>query len=277
MKKLFIILTLLLSLLLAATGWAAASLTDNAQLLTATQKQQVLAVLKQQEQAHHVRIAVVTMDSIGNNKVSSYATRLLDRNFTDGAKGNMLLLQVVDQRQWYIVTDAKLQSTMGTSASVKYLSNAFVPKMSQGDYASAYLTFAQKSGELLSYYEQNGSNAAATTAGYLNRQQSAAQRQAVAATAAEEKEQDPEMPILFAVVGGGVLAILVRSSLLASMSNVQAQAAADAYLKRDSFELTHSNDTYLYSNVAVVPVSNGNGPGGHGGGGGGHGGGGGGY
>ena len=39
------------------------------------------------------------------------------------------------------------------------------------------------------------------------------------------------------------------------MSNVQKAVKANAYLVKKSFELTHSNDTYLYTNVSTVPKS----------------------
>ena len=62
MRKLFAILTMLAALMLASvTAFAAPSLVDNAKVLTPQQRQEVLAELHKQEQAHNVRIAVVTM------------------------------------------------------------------------------------------------------------------------------------------------------------------------------------------------------------------------
>lgn len=39
------------------------------------------------------------------------------------------------------------------------------------------------------------------------------------------------------------------------MSNVREAVEANAYLDKQTFELTHSNDTYLYTNVSTVPKS----------------------
>ena len=37
------------------------------------------------------------------------------------------------------------------------------------------------------------------------------------------------------------------------MSNVRQQVEANAYLNKESFNLLVTNDTYMYTNVSVVP------------------------
>lgn len=99
MRKLFAILTMLAALMLASvTAFAAPSLVDNAKVLTPQQRQEVLAELHKQEQAHNVRIAVVTMKTIGDAVPGEYANKLLDDVYNDGQKGNMVLLQVTNTR-----------------------------------------------------------------------------------------------------------------------------------------------------------------------------------
>ena len=39
------------------------------------------------------------------------------------------------------------------------------------------------------------------------------------------------------------------------MSNVREAVEANAYLDKQTFALTHSNDTYLYTNISAVPKS----------------------
>jgi uncharacterized protein len=65
--------------------------------------------------------------------------------------------------------------------------------------------------------------------------------------------------------------------MVASMSNVTNAVSAGQYLKRDTFNLMHSNDRYLYTHTTVVPKAksrsddsggSSGGTGGHGGGGG---------
>ena len=251
MKKIFYILTLLAALLITNVALAASSLVDNADLLSPRQEREVLQVLEQVEKAHNVRVAVVTMPTIGNSSTAAFADKLVDDVYNNGANGNMVLLQVIDQRKWYISTDSKLKSITGSNDAVNYMSNAFVPYLSKGDYSNAYKVYASKANDLLAYYAQNGK------------------------PIKKEKPFPNEPALVFALFGAFIFTKSVRKSLLDSMSNVNAAVAADAYLDERSFELKDSNETYMYSNVVAVPRPRGNGH--HGGGSGGHGGGGGGY
>ena len=251
MKKILFILTMLAALLVNGVALAASSLVDNADLLSPRQEREVLQVLEQVEKVHNVRVAVVTMPSIGNNSMAAYANKLVDDVYNDGAKGNMVLLQVTDQRKWYISTDRKLKDITGTNDAVNYMSKAFVSYLSNGDYANAYKVYATKANDLLDYYAKNGK------------------------PVKKEKPFPNEPALVFALFGAFIFTKSVRKSLLNSMSNVNAAVAADAYLDERSFELKDSSDTYMYSNVVAVPRPRGNGH--HGGGSGGHGGGGGGY
>ena len=251
MKKIFNIFTLLAALLMSNVALAASSLVDNADLLSPRQEREVLQVLEQVEKAHNVRVAVVTMPTIGNSSTAAFADKLVDDVYNNGANGNMVLLQVIDQRKWYISTDSKLKSITGSNDAVNYMSNAFVPYLSKGDYPNAYKVYATKANDLLAYYVQNGK------------------------PIKKEKPFPNEPALVFALFGAFIFTKSVRKSLIDSMSNVNAAVAADAYLDERSFELKDSNDTYMYSNVVAVPRPRGNGH--HGGGSGGHGGGGGGY
>ena len=251
MKKILFILTMLAALLVHGVVLAASSLVDNADLLSPRQEREVLQVLEQVEKAHNVRVAVVTMPSIGNNSMAAYANKLVDDVYNDGVKGNMVLLQVTDQRKWYISTDSKLKDITGTNDAVNYMSKAFVTYLSNGDYPNAYKVYATKANDLLDYYAKNGK------------------------PVKKEKPFPNEPALVFALFGAFIFTKSIRKSLLDSMSNVNAAVAADAYLDERSFELKDSSDTYMYSNVVAVPRPRGNGH--HGGGSGGHGGGGGGY
>ena len=229
MRKLFVILTMLAALLLASvTACAAPSLVDNAKVLNSAQKQQVLIELQKQEQAHNVRIAVVTMGTIGTVEPGAFANKLLDTTYNNGEKGNMVLVHVLDKRQWYIATDAKLKDVVVGNEGTEYMSKPMVAKLKENDNAGAYIVYAQKGGELLAYYEKEGEGWN-PNAGFSWMALAAAM-----------------------LVSGGVV-FLVRHMLLASMSNVRAQVAANAYLDQSSFNLAVSSDNFLYTNVSAVP------------------------
>ena len=141
MKKIFYILTLLAALLITNVALAASSLVDNADLLSPRQEREVLQFLEQVEKAHNVRVAVVTMPTIGNSSTAVFADKLVDEVYNNGVKGNMVLLQVVDQRKWYISTDSKLKAITGSSDAVNYMSNAFVPYLSKEDKAQRQYSY----------------------------------------------------------------------------------------------------------------------------------------
>jgi uncharacterized protein len=228
MRKLFVIFTMLAALMLATvTAFAAPSLVDNAKLLNSQQRRTVLAELQKQEQAHGVRMAVVTMQSIGNQATDEFANKLLDTVYNDGAKGNMVLLQVADTRKWYIATDKKLMKVIEGDKAVEYISKPMVAELKINNYNEAYIVYATKAGELLTYYEKN------------------------------DKPWKPNagfnwMALAAGLAIGALGAYGYRTALINSMSNVRAEVAANAYLNQGSFALTNSNDSYLYTNVTVT-------------------------
>lgn len=230
MKKLFLIFTLVAAMLLsAATALAAVpSIMDDAKLLSNADRAKVARALQQVENKYNVRVGVVTVKSIGNQKPGEFANQLIDKAYNNGPNGNMVLLQVVDQRKWYISTDKKLKNVVVGNEGVEYMSKAFVPYLKKNDYAGAYTVYATKAGELLGYYQKNGK-------GW------------------KPEKGFPLLALVGALVAGVAGAYIYRGSLLASMSNVRQQVEANAYLNKESFDLLVSEDTYMYTNVSVVP------------------------
>ena len=258
MKKLLLILTLLATLLLSASTALAAtsSLVDKAHLLTASERAQVQAELHAVEQKYGIRCAVVTMGSIGNTKPGIYANQLIDKVFNDGPNGNIVFLQVTDQRQWYISTDRKLKEVVVGIPGTEYISKAAVPYLKKGDEAGAYRTYAKRVGELMAYYNKHGK-------GW------------------QPEKEFPWLAVVGALIAGVGVASAYKKSLIAAMSNVRREVSADAYLDQGSFALENEHDTYLYTNVTYTPkprqghrgagsVSTISSDGGHGGGGGGY-------
>ena len=203
---------------------------DNAKLLSNADRAKVVRALQQVENKYNVRVGVVTVKSIGSQKPGDFANQLIDKAYNNGPNGNMVLLQVVDQRKWYISTDKKLKSVVVGNEGVEYMSKAFVPYLKNNDYAGAYTVYATKAGELLGYYQKHG------------------------------KGWKPEkwMALVGALVAGAAGAYIYRSTLLSSMSNVRQQVEANAYLNKESFDLLVTEDTYMYTNVSVVPRSKSN-------------------
>ena len=109
------------------------------------------------------------------------------------------------------------------------MKDAFVSKLSAGNYAEAFKAYAEKADFLISYYEKEG------------------------------KAYDPDDQ--FSFLGLGIAAVLsllgafgVRNYLIGTMSNVAPGVNASHYLDKDSFAVTGENDYYLYTNRIVTPL-----------------------
>lgn len=63
------------------------------------------------------------------------------------------------------------------------------------------------------------------------------------------------VPYAIALVVGIVAALIVTGSMKAKLHTAVPQSRADSYVKRDSFDLMSSEDTFLYSHVASSPRS----------------------
>lgn len=209
------------------------SLIDEAHLLTVQEQKEVEETLKAIEKKHHIRLAVVTIDSLDdvdavNAKTpKEFTDWALDTEFHDGEKGNMVLTLIMDSRDWTISTDKQMRQKITDGAAIDHLSDAFLSDLKDGHYASAFKNYAGRADDMLTYYETEG----------------------------EAYDPDDEfdyiyfgLAVLFALAGGFGL----RQHLIAQMSNVRPALVADAYLDKDSFSLTHESDTFLFMNVTRV-------------------------
>ena len=242
----------------AADGQAAKtaypSLIDEAGLLTDAQRQTVLSSLQTVERRYSVRVGVVTVNGI-NMKAWQFADRLLDEAYTDGANGNMVLVMDMAKRDWFISTDPKMRALI-SDKDVELMGKRFVPYLSKGNYTSGFRVYAAAVNTNLKKKLQ-----AAPAAG--GQAASSVKTAAGAAAAAEggrlvrslqQERGGLELDLLgFAAVAAGILAYAFGKGLRGMMSNVSFNARADAYLVQDSFELQHSDDTYLYTSVRVIP------------------------
>ena len=252
MKKVFHLILAIFTVLLLGAGMeamaATPSLVDEAGLLQKAEKTQVTNALKAVENAHHVRIAVVTVKSTNGMKAGKFANQLLDKGYTDGTQGNMVLLLAMDTRDWYISTDNKMRAKITDENGINALSENFLSSLKSGNYAEAFKAYASKSDELLTYYEKKG------------------------------EAYDPNAG--FQVIPFGIALILAiaggmgyRSHLISQMSNVMPAKTATAYLDEGSFRLSRESDTFLFMNVVRKRKERNQGhassaDGGHGGGGG---------
>ena len=131
---------------------------------------------------------------------------------------------------------------------IPYLKEQFVSEMTAGNYYAAFNNYVDSIDRMLVYYEQNDTPFGHSTG--------------IA----------PEA-VGGALIVGLITMFMVRSSMIAAMSNVHQASEAGDYLIRNSVDIIDSRDMFLFTRVTRHPKSRGRSGGG--GGGGGHGGGGG--
>lgn len=230
MWKTFIRPVLLAVIFVIQTALAAAAaptVVDGAHLLTPAEQTEVTEALQRIEQQYDVRLAVVTVASTKGVKAGTYAKELLDKDYTDGKNGNMVLLLAMDRHDWYVATDKAMKEKISNKKGIPYLKDAFLPALKEGRYAQAFKAYGQSSATLLDYYQKKG------------------------------KAYDPAnafspLALVIAIVlavGGG---IAFRAYLISRMSNVRKEAAADAYVDAGSFHVTDSRDTFVFMTVQHI-------------------------
>lgn len=226
---LFLLLALIASPLLGETAAKTAPSTeprvmDEAKLLNDADKASLEKMIADIEKAHKVHIAICTIKDLKGEKAGSAANKLVDKLSNGAENGAMVLLIAPKDRDWYLSTDKKMKERITNDIGTGYLSDKFLPPLKKDDYAACFKAYAATADEMLTYYEKEG------------------------------KPFDPNAGFSFIALGiaivlaGGVF-YLVRSNLIASMSNVTAATEADAYLSHEGVHLTENRDTFLYMNV----------------------------
>lgn len=205
------------------------SLRDDAHVLNTADKQAILSLLKGIEKKHGIRCAVVFVTSTNGQKPGVYANGLIDRYYTDGAKGNIVLVVDTKARKYYFSDDNNMRKMIldGDSHGVGAVKEAIVPELKKNRWAGAAKAFANKVDELCTYYEKEG------------------------------KPYDPanEFSVLAAAIAAIIAAIGaygVRSYLIGTMSNVAPEKTAKEYLVDNSVNITERQDIFLYTSTAVT-------------------------
>lgn len=251
MKNFFGLLAIIFALNISVANAAVPPVTDNAGVMNAAEVEILNQKIRNIEQAHKIKIGVVFVKSIGGGDMVTASNNLLDQAFNNGMNGGIVLLVAMDKRKYEMSTDRRMIERITDFDGIPFLKDKFQSSLSSGDYYGAANKFVDGVDELMTYYETNG---------IAYGQRSAEGFDPVAAGGA--------------VIISIFLGLVIRSSLIGSMSNIRHAMAAIDYLKKDTVKLTENRDTFLFMNVKRRPRSSGgsrgggHGGGGHGGGGG---------
>ena len=248
MKKFLSLLALLLLINFSAASAAKIeSVTDNAGILKPTEIELLNQKIRDVEQEHKIKIGVTFVKSLGGRDIIQASDNFLDKNFSNGKNGGIVLLVDMNNRKYEMATDTRIVEHITNGDGMPFLKDKFTADLSAGNYYGAVNNFADGVDELMTYYETNG----------------------VAYGQRKPGEIDP-MAVGLAVIIAIFLGVMIRSILIGSMSNVRHATAASDYLKKNSVKIFDNHDTFLFMTVKRrAKSSNSSSSGGHRGGGGG--------
>lgn len=205
-------------------------LVDGGDLLSESEEVELSGILDEISGRQQVDIVVVTTDSLAGASAMEYADDFYDDNgYGFGAeRDGVLLLVSIAEREWYVSTSG-YGITAFTDAGLEYMSEAFLPDLSDGKYAEAFAVFA---GQCDEYITQ--------------------------AKSGEPYDIDniPKKPFavwtsLFIAVAVGLTVSFIATEVMRhGLNSVCGQFSADAYVKRDGLQLTRSREMFLYRNIA---------------------------
>lgn len=224
-------------------------LVDDAGLMSESQQEQLLEKLNSISENRRLDVVVVTKESLDGKSSEAYADDFYDYNgygYGDDDDGILLLIGM-EERDWAITTYGK-GITVFTDEGQSYMTDEFVPYLSSGEYYRAFVKFADLCDRFIEYYDENGT--------------------------AYDVNNLPKAPFPWFIVGLGSLfmgfipGIITVSVMKGKLKSVKPQAAANAYTRQGSLNITQRTDLFLYNvvNRTARPRDEGSGGGGHSGG-----------
>lgn len=204
-------------------------LVDNANLLTDEEQDSILQKLNEISERQKFDVVIVTTNTLNGKTAQDYADDFYDYNgygqgeTFDGA----LLLVSIEDRDWHVSTTGYGIKAI-TDAGLNYMSKKFKPSLSDGNYAKAFNTFADLCDDFVTQAKNGKPYDKGNLPGSLEKQ------------------------IVAAVIIGIIIGFIGVSIMKAKLKSVRFQAAANSYVRQNSFNVANSNDVFLYSTVSKV-------------------------
>ena len=204
-------------------------LMDDADLLTDSEETSLLSQLDNISENQEMDIVVVTTDSLEGYTPQEYADNVFDYcgyGIGDNRDGLLLLVSIEDN-DWHISTSG-YAITAFTDAGREYMSEQFLPYLSDGEYYKAFSTYA----DLCDQFITQAKTDEPYDVGNL-----------------------PKEPfkiwfnVLIALGIGFVFAIIVVLYMKSKLKSVRFQPAASSYVRNGSMNITQSGDFFLYSHL----------------------------
>ena len=224
MKKIIsLLLVLMLCAALVITAYAADAeeslIIDNADLLADYDEILLEQKLSKISKAYQAQLIVMTIDSLDGENIDTYLESVYDtQGFGYGQNHDgVLLLVCMDIREWRILSNGFAGEAI-TPDIIDKIGDAFTSDLTDGNYASAFKTFANK----CEYYLD----------GYLN-----------------GFPFEFGKALLISLGVGILIALGITKGWKKQLKSVQKQSKANAYVKAGSMKITQSGDYFMYRNL----------------------------
>ena len=252
MKKYILSLIVALAILaLLSVSVFAADLTDpdllvdRADLITDSEEISLRAYLNEISQRYETNVAIVTLpytmnasgEYIGMTPEACANQLFSDRGYGFENSGNgVLFVIIMDTRDWYVASYGFAAYAI-TEAGYDYIEDLVIPYLSSGDYAQAFLVYAQICDELFGLAQYD------TPYDYGDGYYAPA--------------SDPLSVkwIGICIVLGLVVSIIIVLAIASKNKSVRVKAEANSYVRQGSMQLTLSRDMFLYRNISKMPKS----------------------
>lgn len=267
MRKLFInVITIALCLSLALAPSAAfaapagAYVQDNYGVLDATQASQLEAQAESVAAQYQIGMYYVTVDDIGTQSARNYAISYYQNNGlgVGSMRSGVMLLVAVESRDYITITygDGGGSSQVGSAGAVDAFSDDRLDTI-ESDVVS-YLRYSDWSGAAEAFFDDSEDTIAYLFANGEPMQNSSAYHN-VGYSSEEDDEFDGILGLIVRILGIlGVPAIVAQgvvSGEKRAMRNAEQRHEANFYLDSSSLQLTKSNDQFINTTMAVVPLA----------------------
>lgn len=192
---------------------------DEAELLNETEVAQLNSKLESISKKYKAEIRVVTLSSMDGGDIDEFLEYLYDESgFGYGENHDGVLLVVcMDPREYRILSNGFAGEAI-TSGDIDAIGETFKSDLSDGNYADAFDTFADK----CEYYLDGHINGFPFNTG---------------------------KNLLICVGIGLVVALIVTGIWKGQLKSVRKKSAANAYVKAGTMQITQSGDFFMYRNV----------------------------
>ena len=226
MKRLFslvLVLVLILGLAVSASAATEQLVYDDADLLTVQEEAALSGRLSGLSDTYNAQIVVATIPSAQGNDVDLILEYLYDTaGFGHGEDlDGVLLLICMDPREYRILSNGYCAAAIDP-ADIDAIGSVIVDDLSDGNYAEAFDTFAEK----CEYYLDGHLNGFPFNFG---------------------------MNLMIALMIGLIAGLITAKSLKGQLKTVHQKNEAKNYIKSGSMNLQTQNDVFLYRDIRRTP------------------------